>query len=35
MVFVYLIALFLFIIPVAIVVGWVFHHGMTVPVVTP
>jgi uncharacterized membrane protein YadS len=35
MVFVYLIALFLFIIPVAIVVGYIFHHGMTVPVVAP
>jgi uncharacterized membrane protein YadS len=35
MVFVYLIALFLFIIPVAIVVGYIFHHGMTVPVTTP
>ena len=35
MVFVYLIALFLFIVPVAIVVAYIFHHGMTVPVVTP
>ena len=35
MVFVYLIALFVFIVPVAIVVGYIFHHGMTVPVVTP
>ncbi|MFC2172332.1 putative sulfate exporter family transporter [Acidobacteriota bacterium] len=35
MVFVYFIALFLFIIPVAIFVGWLFHHGMTVPVVSP
>jgi len=35
MVLVYLIALFVFIIPVAIVVGYIFHHGMTVPVVAP
>jgi len=34
MIFVYFVALFLFIIPVAVVVGWIFHHGMTVPVVT-
>ncbi len=32
MVGVYFVALFLFVIPVAIVVAWVFHHGMTVPV---
>ncbi len=35
MVFVYFIALFLFIIPVAVIVGYIFHHGMTVPTVTP
>jgi hypothetical protein len=35
MVLVYFIALFLFIIPVAILVGWIFHHGMTVPTVAP
>jgi uncharacterized membrane protein YadS len=35
MVFVYLIALFVFIIPTAIVVAWIFHHGMTVPVTVP
>jgi uncharacterized membrane protein YadS len=35
MVGVYAIALFVFIIPVALIVAWVFHHGMTVPVVTP
>jgi len=35
MVFVYLIALFVFIIPVAIVVAYIFHHGMTVPLATP
>lgn len=33
MIFVYFIALFLFIIPVAIVVGYIFHHGMQVPIV--
>lgn len=32
MIFVYLIALFVFIIPVAIGVAWLFHHGMQVPV---
>jgi uncharacterized membrane protein YadS len=32
MVFVYFVALFLFIIPVAIIVGYIFHHGMMVPV---
>ena len=32
MVFVYCIALFLFIIPVAILIGYIFHHGMTVPI---
>jgi hypothetical protein len=32
MVFVYFIALFVFIIPVAIVVAWIFHHGMQVPI---
>lgn len=31
MIFVYFIALFLFIVPVAVAVAWVFHHGMTVP----
>lgn len=35
MVFIYFIALFLFILPVALVVGYIFHHGMTVPTVTP
>ncbi len=35
MIFVYFIALFLFIIPVAIIVGYIFHHGMTVPTITP
>jgi uncharacterized membrane protein YadS len=34
MVFVYFIALFVFIIPVAVIVGWIFHHGMQVPVIT-
>ncbi|ACV68254.1 putative sulfate exporter family transporter [Desulfohalobium retbaense] len=34
MVFVYFIALFLFIVPVGIIVSYVFHHGMTVPTVT-
>lgn len=33
MVGVYFVALFIFVIPVAIVVAWIFHHGMTVPVV--
>ena len=33
MVGVYFVALFIFIIPVALVVAWIFHHGMTVPVV--
>ena len=33
MVFVYLIALVVFIIPVALLVGWVFHHGMQVPII--
>lgn len=33
MVGVYFVALFLFVIPVAIVVAWIFHHGMTVSVV--
>ncbi|MCF8109741.1 MAG: YeiH family protein [Desulfohalobiaceae bacterium] len=33
MIFVYLIALFLFIIPVGIIVAYIFHHGMQVPVV--
>ncbi len=32
MILVYLVALFLFIIPVAIAVAWIFHHGMQVPV---
>jgi len=31
MVFVYFVALFLFIIPVALIVGYIFHHGLTVP----
>ena len=30
---VYFVALFLFVIPVAIAVAWIFHHGMTVPVI--
>jgi uncharacterized membrane protein YadS len=33
MVGVYFVALFIFVIPVAIVVAWIFHHGMRVPVV--
>ena len=33
MIGVYCIALFLYIIPVAIIVAYIFHHGMTVPVV--
>jgi uncharacterized membrane protein YadS len=33
MVFVYLIALVVFIIPVALIVAWIFHHGMQVPVI--
>ena len=33
MVGVYFVALFIFVIPVAIVVAWIFHHGMQVPVV--
>ncbi|MFO8058782.1 MAG: putative sulfate exporter family transporter [bacterium] len=32
MVGVYFVALFLFVIPVALIVAWIFHHGMTVPV---
>jgi len=32
MVGVYFVALFIFVIPVAIVVAWIFHHGMQVPV---
>ena len=32
MVFVYFVALFVFVIPVALIVAWVFHHGMSVPV---
>ncbi len=32
MVLLYMIALFVFIIPVAIVIAWIFHHGMQVPV---
>lgn len=32
MVLLYVIALFAFIIPVAIVIAWIFHHGMAVPV---
>ena len=31
MVGVYFVALFLFVVPVAIIVAWVFHHGMTIP----
>jgi uncharacterized membrane protein YadS len=31
MIGVYAVALFVFIIPVALVVAWIFHHGMTVP----
>ncbi|MCP3943682.1 MAG: putative sulfate exporter family transporter [Desulfobacteraceae bacterium] len=31
MVWVYLISLFLFIIPVAMLVAWLFHHGMEIP----
>jgi uncharacterized membrane protein YadS len=33
MIGVYFVALFLFVIPVALAVAWLFHHGMTVPVV--
>ncbi len=33
MIGVYFVALFIFVIPVAIAVAWIFHHGMTVPVV--
>jgi uncharacterized membrane protein YadS len=33
MVGVYFVALFLFVIPVALGVAWLFHHGMTIPVV--
>ncbi|MEE4116415.1 MAG: putative sulfate exporter family transporter [Marinilabiliaceae bacterium] len=33
MVFVYLIALAVFIIPVALLVAWIFHHGMEVPII--
>ena len=33
MIGVYFVALFLFVIPVAIAVAWIFHHGMKVPVV--
>jgi len=33
MIFVYLIALFVFIVPVAIIVAWIFHHGMTIPII--
>lgn len=32
MIGVYFVALFLFVIPVAVAVAWIFHHGMTVPV---
>jgi len=31
MIFVYFIALFVFIIPIAVIVSYIFHHGMTVP----
>jgi hypothetical protein len=31
MVWVYFVALFLFIIPVAIIVAYLFHHGMEIP----
>lgn len=34
MIFVYFIALFVFIVPVALIVAYIFHHGMQVPVVT-
>jgi uncharacterized membrane protein YadS len=34
MVLVYFVALFIFIVPVAVIVGWIFHHGMQVPLVT-
>jgi uncharacterized membrane protein YadS len=33
MIGVYFVALFLFVIPVALIVAWIFHHGMTIPVV--
>ena len=32
-IFLYLIALFVFILPVAIGIAWIFHHGMKVPVI--
>jgi hypothetical protein len=32
MVGVYFVALFVFVIPVAVAVAWIFHHGMQVPV---
>jgi hypothetical protein len=32
MVGVYFVALFIFVIPVALIVAWIFHHGMQVPV---
>jgi hypothetical protein len=31
MVWVYFVALFLFVIPVAILIAWLFHHGMEIP----
>ena len=34
MIGVYAVALFVFIIPVALIVAWIFHHGMAVPVLT-
>ncbi len=34
MIFVYFVALFIFIVPVALIVGYIFHHGMMVPIVT-
>ena len=33
MIGVYFVALFIFVIPVAMMVAWLFHHGITVPVV--
>ncbi|MBW2458373.1 MAG: putative sulfate exporter family transporter [Deltaproteobacteria bacterium] len=35
MIGVYFVALFVFVVPVAIIVAWIFHHGMTVPVAAP
>jgi len=34
MVLLYMVALFVFIIPIALLVAWIFHHGMEVPLVS-